>query len=145
MIGAPEGRLTAQEFLNTQRQLVKEHAQDAVVIGGVDSQGCTACVDVMFSSDCHRCYKAIYSVGCTDSSFLTQSARCRDSHQLVYCEDCDHCARCNYVIRSSRCFECDYLFGCVGLVGKDFHILNQPYRRSDYFRIVKELREALAG
>ena len=68
---------------------------------------------------------------------------CSNSHSLVYCEDCDHCSRCNYVLRSTRCYECDYCFGCVGLVGKDFHILNKPYRRGDYFRIVKELRAGL--
>jgi hypothetical protein len=136
--------VTAEEFVRERRRLVEEHAAAAGISAGVESKNCTSCVDCMFSSDCHRCYKVLYSTGCTDSSFLTQSQRCADSHQLVYCEDCDHCARCNYVIRSSRCFECDYCFGCVGLVGKDFHILNRPYRRGEYFRIVKELREALA-
>jgi hypothetical protein len=32
----------------------------------------------------------------------------------------------------------------VGLVQKDFHILNKKYSRSEYFRIVAELRETLA-
>jgi hypothetical protein len=39
--------------------------------------------------------------------------------------------------------ECNYCFGCVGLTRADFHILNEPYDRSEYFKIVKALTRAL--
>jgi hypothetical protein len=38
---------------------------------------------------------------------------------------------------------CNYCFGCVGFSDKDFHILNQPYSRKDYFEITAELSRSL--
>ncbi len=38
---------------------------------------------------------------------------------------------------------CEYCFGCVGLDGKSFHILNEPYDRQTYFALVKELSRQL--
>jgi hypothetical protein len=38
--------------------------------------------------------------------------------------------------------ECNYCFGCVGLSRKDFHILNVKYSRSDYFKLVNQLKKA---
>ena len=39
------------------------------------------------------------------------------------------------------CTDCNYCYGCVGLDRKEFHILNQPYSRREYFEIVKHLKE----
>jgi hypothetical protein len=97
----------------------------------------------MFSSECARCYKLTHSIDCSDCSYLTQSVNCRNSHSLVYCRDCDYCTKCNYVVHSARCSDCDYCFGCVGLANKDFHILNVPYRRGEYFRRIKQLEAEL--
>jgi hypothetical protein len=41
------------------------------------------------------------------------------------------------------CADCTYCFGCVGLVKKEFHILNVPYPRTQYFEIVKRLTAEL--
>jgi hypothetical protein len=41
------------------------------------------------------------------------------------------------------CSGCTYCFGCVGLSRKDFHILNQPYDRSTYFKITSKLTRDL--
>ena len=38
---------------------------------------------------------------------------------------------------------CSYCFGCVGLSQRDFHILNEPYGRRDYFAIAKRLTQEL--
>ena len=91
-----------------------------------------------------RCYRSRYSTGCADSSLLTHCEGCRDCRSLAYCQDCDHCGDSNYLVLCRYCFECDYCFGCVGLVKKDFHILNKKYSRADYFRLVAQLREELA-
>ena len=48
-----------------------------------------------------------------------------------------------YLVRCMACSGCTYCFGCVGLVRKDFHILNEPYDRQTYFAKVAELRRAL--
>jgi len=42
--------------------------------------------------------------------------------------------------------DCSYCFGCVGLSGKDFHILNERYDRAEYFRLTQALlRELRSG
>jgi hypothetical protein len=38
---------------------------------------------------------------------------------------------------------CTYCLGCVGLSHKDFHILNQPYDRSAYFELSRQLLREL--
>jgi hypothetical protein len=46
-----------------------------------------------------------------------------------------------YLVRSVGCTGCTYCFGCVGLARKDFHILNVPYSRQDYFAITAKLAQ----
>jgi hypothetical protein len=36
-----------------------------------------------------------------------------------------------------------YCFGCAGLSGKEFHILNEPYPKSEYFIITQKLMREL--
>ena len=55
-------------------------------------------------------------------------------------------ARMKFICDTERCIDCNgctYCFGCVGLSKKDFHILNEPYERQEYFAKVSELRRAL--
>jgi hypothetical protein len=40
--------------------------------------------------------------------------------------------------------ECNYCLGCVGLSHKDYHILNQPYDRSAYYELSRQLLRQLA-
>jgi hypothetical protein len=82
----------------------------------VDSTGCSHCTKINGCTACHAC------------SQLVDSHRCVDSHYLEHCRDCA---------------ECTYCFGCVGLVRKEFHILNQPYDRKTWFKLVKELKAEL--
>jgi len=46
-------------------------------------------------------------------------------------------------VRSVDCTGCTYCFGCVGLVRKDFHILNVGFNRQEYFQITQRLRKEL--
>jgi hypothetical protein len=48
----------------------------------------------------------------------------------------------SYLVRCFDCTSSSYCYGCVGLVGKDFHILNEPYSRSEYFAITAKLKKA---
>jgi hypothetical protein len=38
---------------------------------------------------------------------------------------------------------CTYCFGCVGLIRREFCILNVQYSRQDYFEITRELAAKL--
>ena len=139
----PQAQALAQSFLSEYRRLVAEYVERGDNAGCVECPGCTGCTDCVFCKDCVRCYRSRYSVGCSESELLTHCERCRDSRSLAYCQGCDHCGDSNYLASCSYCYECDYCFGCVGLVKKDFHILNKKYSRSDYFREVAKLRQAL--
>jgi len=48
-------------------------------------------------------------------------------------------------LRCSFCTDCNYCYGCVGLSKKEFHILNQPYTRSEYFALIKSLAGSPRG
>ena len=133
----------AQNFLAEYRRLVAEYRERGANVGCVECPGCTGCTDCVFCKGCVRCYRSRYSVDCSESQLLTHCERCRESRSLAYCQDCDHCGDSNYLVSCSYCYECDYCFGCVGLVKKDFHILNKKYSRSDYFREVARLRKEL--
>ena len=133
----------AEAFQKDYTRLVADFRDGGVNIGCVECANCTGCTDCVFCKDCVRCHRSRYSVECHESQLLTHCERCRDSRSLAYCQDCSHCGDSNYLVSCSYCFECDYCFGCVGLIKQDFHILNKKYSRSDYFREVAKLRQAL--
>ena len=83
---------------------------------------------------------------CVDSQRCTDSTHCRGSRDLLgcnHCVACDRCTQCAYCYKSVDCMQCTYCFGCVGLFRQDFHILNRPYSRSEYFALVKKLKAEL--
>jgi hypothetical protein len=46
-------------------------------------------------------------------------------------------------VRSIGCTGSSYCFGCVGLSGADFHILNERYSRDEYFALTRRLASEL--
>ena len=61
-----------------------------------------------------------------------------------HCIECESCTRSSYLVRSVAVSDSTYCFGCVGLSGKDFHILNEPYDRTTYFEITRRLSRELS-
>jgi hypothetical protein len=105
----------------------------------VQCTGCERCVDCTFCKNSKALARCHY---CVDSQRCSDSTHCRASRDLIRCNHCvasERCTQCSYVYRSVDCTECTYCFGCVGLVRKDFHILNKPYDRSTYFAITGKL------
>jgi hypothetical protein len=90
-----------------------------------DTQGSHYCEDVMDSRELRHSKRVSES---TRGSHLLECSRCRDSAYLVHCRDCA---------------DCTYCFGCVGLRGKDFHILNERYDRDTYFQTIVQLAAEL--
>ncbi len=105
----------------------------------VASSGCTFCSDSESLVGCH------YSVKCVMCSNCTHCRECRNLFNCQHCQYCDACSNCAYVVHSSRLSGCSYCFGCVGLTGADFFILNEPYRRAEYFEVTRKLTEELAN
>ncbi len=135
--------MTPQEFEAEFRRLL------AASDGEVDNTGCVSC------TDCERCVESTFCVRskgllrchyCVDSERLSASTHCRSSkdlHGCTHCEASERCSKSSYLVRSVDCSNCTYCFGCVGLTGKDFHILNQPYPRGEYFALTAKLSAAV--
>lgn len=129
--------LTARDFEAKYREL--SAAVGAENKGSRECIACRGCTDCTFCRDSERlvrCHYCVRCVSCTDCS------HCKGSRLLVGCQHCtqaESCLACAYVIRSVALTRCTYCFGCVGLYGKDFHILNEPYTRTEYFEVTRRL------
>jgi hypothetical protein len=55
----------------------------------------------------------------------------------------ENCANSAYLYFSRNLSDCTYCFGCVGLSKKDFHILNRPFGRQEYFQLTQRLKREL--
>jgi hypothetical protein len=109
----------------------------------IECRGCSASSHCTFCTDSDRLVRCHFCTRCVD---CFECSHCRDSRGLVacqHCDDCEGCARSAYLVRSVGCSGCTYCFGCVGLSQRDFHILNEPYERSEYFAIIARLRREL--
>ena len=49
----------------------------------------------------------------------------------------------SYLVRCVSLTDCQYCFGCVGLSGKDFCVLNERYDRKTYFSLTARLAKEL--
>jgi hypothetical protein len=131
-----------EEFEAALRALEREHAARGDDGGAYESVRCVRSPGTMFSEDCRDCWRCLHCrrlTGCVDCT------HCADGERLARCTHCEHsrdCSDCAYVHRSVACHECTYCYGCVGLVRKDFHILNVKYDRQEYFDRVAALERA---
>lgn len=83
---------------------------------------------------------------CWDITILEESSFCyqtSSSHILNNCNFCFQCLSssdlefCEFVMNSRNCF------GCISLNHKEYHILNQPYPKEEYFKRVAEIKAEL--
>lgn len=137
-----EARLTAREFETRFDTLLRE-ARGADNTGCIECPGCRGCAECTFCRDSEnllRCHYCVRCVGATDCQ------HCRDSRSLIgcsHCSECEGCTAASYCVRSVGLSSCTYCFGCVGLRGRDFHILNEPYDRTEYFEVTRRLMREL--
>jgi len=132
-----------KDFQKKLAELEHAFATDPVNNNSHNVKGCTRCTNCVFCEDSDRCYRCSYCRDCIDSTNLTHCRECTACHHLANSVQCNACTSSAYLIMSRDCTECNYCFGCVGLSRKDFHILNEKFSRSDYFRIVGQLTKTL--
>jgi hypothetical protein len=108
-------------------------------LGSFRSERCTGSVHCMFCEDCRNCYRCTHCKSCEATTGSGHCLRCVGCHDCSHCEDTIACTHSAYLVRCSFCTDSNYCFGCVGLAKKEFHILNRPYARSEYFAMVKAL------
>lgn len=134
--------LTKREFERALAELTRAHGASSENPGSYRSEECVRCYGCMFTTGSVECFKCTYCSDCTRCSDCTHCARCDGCHNSSYLRDSTNCLKSSYLTMSRDCYECVFCFGCAGLVGKEFHILNRPFPRKTYFKMVAELEVA---
>lgn len=134
--------ISGLEFEARYQRLVSKldtgHNQDCI-----ECRNCRACARSTFCRDSERlvgCHYCVASTNCTDCSHSSHSSRLVGCHHCLLSEDC---TASSYLVRCTALANCTYCFGCIGLSGKDFYILNEPYERAEYFKVTARLTREL--
>lgn len=132
--------MTPADFEAAFQELLAEHrGRSQTNQGSIECVDCEQCFECTFCRSssglvrCHYCHECTRCFNCT---------HCRDSSELLGCNHCVGSVRCTQSSYLALCVDCtdsSYCFGCVGLSKRDFHILNEPYERRDYFELTLRL------
>jgi hypothetical protein len=139
-VSAPMQR---SDFERAFQDLLSHHRARSENVRCVECSACVRCSDSTFCKGSRDLVRCNY---CVDSESSVDCNHCFGSHRLVACTHCsasERCSRCAYLDHCSDCDDCRYCFGCVGLSGREFHILNQRYERSEYFKLTAQLKREL--
>jgi hypothetical protein len=140
---APEIPFERTAFERALTELVRTQQAQKDSPTSYKAYGSERCISCTFVTNCSDCFKCTYCTFCARCSDCTQCRECADCHTASYCVRSQHCYKSSYLILSQHCYECVFCFGCVGLFGEEFCILNKRYRRDVYFKIVAELKVML--
>jgi len=111
------------------------------------AKNCVECFGLHEGQDCcylQDCWRIKDSVDCCFGDGAELCYECFSFGLNTY-----NCNFCSYVRSSSECeysellFSCKNCFGCVGLQNKEFHILNTPYSKEEYFKKVAEIKAGM--
>lgn len=138
---AEEIPLTKSGFERALRDLVQEAKSSRENPGSYKCDGSQRCYGCMFTTDSVDCFGCTYCGECDKCSECTHCHRCEGCHACSYCVDSVNCSDSSYLVMSEDCSECVFCFGCVGLTKKEFHILNQKFRRDEYFKKLEVLEK----
>lgn len=108
-------------------------------------ESCRGCYDCRFCVACDGCRECTYCEDSVDCVSCTQCKRCLGCEGSSYCADARDCASGKYLTLCVECVGCTHCLGCVGLEGAEFHVLNQPMGRREYFDLAKRVHEELTA
>ncbi len=130
-------------FLEEYSRLVRQFAIDPGNPGSYACTDCERCTSCMFCERCEACYGCTHCRQCTLCNHCSHCVECKSCNACAYCVQSEDCSGSNYVVLSRNLSDCNYCLGCVGLTKKDFHILNRPYSRTEYFKALEQLKGEL--
>jgi hypothetical protein len=105
----------------------------------------TRCHDLSYSRDNEDCAYLFEGVKCKSTAdgnlpYQTQMAyEISNSDFVTYSGFMVDCSRTHFSYFCNYCNDCSYCFGCVGLEFKEYHVLNKPYSKEEYFYRVEQL------
>jgi hypothetical protein len=135
--------LSARDFERRYKALVAKLSSERDNDGCVECQRCKGCSSCTFCKDSDRLVRCHFCVRCSGCS---ESQHCRGSRGLIgcqHCVECDSCIQSSYLVHCVSLTGCQYCFGCVGLSGRDFCLLNEPFDRKTYFELTERLSKEL--
>lgn len=122
---------------------------------GSNNVRCEWSDDVWECKDCYLC-KSLYR--CENAGYAYRVLNSKNSYDLTYCftleqsYDCTHCFNSyniKYAFDARNCIDSSFLYDCRNvkncfmswnLRNKEYHILNKPYSKEEYFKKVEEFR-----
>lgn len=108
------------------------------------------CENVYFlqeSEDCinyirgYRLKDNLDSVGNLTAELVYLSVLAQDNCYDIRC--CVDVMQCRMLEYSAHCFQCQNCFGCCGLVGKEYCILNRQFTKAEYSALTGRIREKI--
>jgi hypothetical protein len=126
------------------RALFNENVEGCSGAYLTNDRDCINCYFIQESQDCVNCFRGYAFKDGVDviSGFKSELGYCScmpqvDCYATKYCYNVSQCKFMEY---SGYCLNCQHCFACCGLVGKEYCILNRPYSRSEYARVVEQIR-----
>jgi hypothetical protein len=102
-----------------------------------DSFGLHDCYYMYFGDDAKNLYDCTH-LGWAEECFEIMSGG--NLNNCMFCSGCwfsNNLEYCELVYNSNNCF------GCVGINHKEYHILNRPYTKDEYFKEVARIKEQM--
>jgi hypothetical protein len=87
-----------------------------------------------------NCYDCYWMSGYGTGALMYESVSIGRCYNCNFCLMARVCRDCEFLY---ECFSCDHCFLCVYLKNKEYHILNQPYSKEEYFQKVSEIKAYL--
>ena len=132
--------MTRTEFQAELQRLRREIGVPEENAGSFRSQDCQGCLRCMFCTGCTNCYRCTHCMKCEATTGSSHCLRCTGCHDCSHCQDSRGCTGSAYLVQCASCSDCTYCTNYVDLNRKEFHILNQPYSRTEYFALIKTLK-----
>lgn len=120
--------------------------EDCVGDNLVQCKNSYQCFDAYDLEDCNYCIETNSLKDCTDMTvnFKTEfSYQCIHSpgcYNVNFCYHCDFCSDSEFCAHSRNLKNC---FGCAYLNNKEYHILNKPFKKEEYFKTVEAIKADL--
>jgi hypothetical protein len=99
------------------------------------------------SEDCKYCTQVVDLKDCYDNNYTEENELCCDYLGAYQNTRLSFSKFCNKVSDSLYCDEChqncNNLFGCIGLRGKSYCILNKQYAKEEYKKLVPKIIEKM--
>jgi hypothetical protein len=135
--------LGRREFMEEYTKLARGFADDPGNPGSYGCTDCERCNNCMFCTGCDSCYQCTHCKGCELCTNCSHCVQCKSCSNCAYCVQSENCTQSAYLTLCKSLSDCNYCFGCVGLAKKDFHVLNVPFSRTEFFKVVARLKKEL--